>query len=120
MAWAPNGRRPVALRWAAASASTSADFGDTLSPSPAELRRPLPRPLHRHAGAPAPGRAGHAARPEPDPRRLGKDGGHEENGLFHMPVGESGNPLSPYYRDGHKAWEKGEATPFLPGPAWTS
>ena len=30
--------------------------------------------------------------------------GHEETGIFHMPVGESGNPLSPHYRDGHAAW----------------
>jgi penicillin G amidase len=42
--------------------------------------------------------------------------GHEEKGFFHMPVGESGNPLSPYYREGHRAWEEGQPTPFLPGP----
>jgi penicillin G amidase len=41
--------------------------------------------------------------------------GHEETGIFHMPVGESGNPLSPHYGDGHRAWEEGKATPFLPG-----
>ncbi|HTG34362.1 MAG TPA: penicillin acylase family protein [Thermoanaerobaculia bacterium] len=43
--------------------------------------------------------------------------GHEEAGLFEMPVGQSGHPLSPYYRKGHKAWEEGTPTPFLPGPA---
>jgi penicillin amidase len=43
--------------------------------------------------------------------------GAEEAGLFHMPVGQSGHPLSPYYRAGHEAWERGEPTPFLPGPA---
>ncbi len=42
--------------------------------------------------------------------------GHEENGIFNMPVGESGNPLSPHYRDGHAAWVAGKPTPFLPGP----
>ena len=42
--------------------------------------------------------------------------GHEETGIFHMPVGESGNPLSPHYRDGHAAWRDGRPTPFLPGP----
>jgi penicillin amidase len=47
--------------------------------------------------------------------RLVVSPGHEEAGLFHMPAGESGNPLSPHYRDGHAAWEKGEPTPFLPG-----
>jgi penicillin amidase len=42
--------------------------------------------------------------------------GHEETGIFHMPVGESGHPLSPHYRDGHAAWLLGRPTPFLPGP----
>lgn len=41
--------------------------------------------------------------------------GHEETGIFHMPVGESENPLSPHYGDGEKAWEDGQPTPFLPG-----
>jgi penicillin amidase len=41
--------------------------------------------------------------------------GHEETGIFHMPAGEGGNPLSPHYGDGHRAWEEGKATPFLPG-----
>lgn len=46
--------------------------------------------------------------------------GHEVEGLFHMPGGQSGNPLSPYYLAGHKDWVEGKATPFLPGPAkWT-
>jgi penicillin G amidase len=43
--------------------------------------------------------------------------GREAEGLFHMPGGQSGHPLSPHYRDGHAAWVKGEPTPFLPGPA---
>ena len=43
--------------------------------------------------------------------------GHEEQGLFHMPGGQSGHPLSPYYRAGHDAWVKGAPTPLLPGPA---
>jgi penicillin amidase len=41
--------------------------------------------------------------------------GHEAEGIFHMPGGESGNPLSPYYRAGHEAWVRGDPTPFLPG-----
>jgi penicillin amidase len=49
--------------------------------------------------------------------RLVVSPGHEETGIFHMPVGQSGNPLSPYYRKGHEAWEEGRPTPFLPGPA---
>jgi penicillin amidase len=43
--------------------------------------------------------------------------GHEAEGIFHMPGGQSGNPLSPFYRAGHEAWVRGEPTPFLPGPA---
>jgi penicillin amidase len=42
--------------------------------------------------------------------------GREDQGIFHMPGGQSGHPLSPHYRDGHAAWARGEATPFLPGP----
>ncbi len=43
--------------------------------------------------------------------------GHENEGIFHMPGGQCGHPLSPYYRAGHEAWAKGEPTPLLPGPA---
>jgi penicillin amidase len=43
--------------------------------------------------------------------------GHEERGLFHMPGGQSGHFLSPFYRAGHDAWAEGRPTPFLPGPA---
>jgi penicillin G amidase len=43
--------------------------------------------------------------------------GYEEMGIFHMPGGQSGHPLSPYFLAGHEAWVRGEASPFLPGPA---
>ncbi len=43
--------------------------------------------------------------------------GDEANGLLHMPGGQSGHPLSDFYRAGHAAWVSGEATPFLPGIA---
>jgi penicillin amidase len=55
---------------------------------------------------------------EPDrgaSERLVISPGDEQNGFFHMPGGQSGHPLSPYYRAGHSAWAHGEATPFLPG-----
>jgi penicillin amidase len=42
--------------------------------------------------------------------------GHEAEGIFHMPGGQSGHPLSPFYRAGHEAWVRGDPTPFLPGP----
>jgi penicillin amidase len=43
--------------------------------------------------------------------------GLEREGYLHMPGGQSGHPLSPFYRAGHEAWVRGEPTPFLPGPA---
>jgi penicillin amidase len=43
--------------------------------------------------------------------------GREAEGIFHMPGGQSANPLSPYFRAGHEAWVRGDPTPFLPGPA---
>jgi penicillin amidase len=43
--------------------------------------------------------------------------GREAEGYLHMPGGQSGHPLSPFYCAGHEAWVRGEATPFLPGPA---
>jgi len=42
--------------------------------------------------------------------------GNESEGMFHMPCGQSGHPLSPHYRDAHAAWSQGTPTPFLPGP----
>ncbi len=42
--------------------------------------------------------------------------GHEDEGYFHMPAGQSGHPLSPFYRAGHQDWVEGNPTPFLPGP----
>ena len=42
--------------------------------------------------------------------------GHEEQGYFHMPGGQSGQPLSPYYRAGFMEWARGQPLPFLPGP----
>jgi len=43
--------------------------------------------------------------------------GDEANGYFHMPGGQSGHPLSPFFSAGHEAWARGEPLPFLPGPA---
>lgn len=41
--------------------------------------------------------------------------GREEEGIFHMPGGQSAHPLSPFFHAGHEAWVRGEPTPFLPG-----
>jgi len=42
--------------------------------------------------------------------------GHEGEGYLHIPGGQSGHPLSPYYRAGFDAWARGTPLPFLPGP----
>lgn len=41
--------------------------------------------------------------------------GHEADGIVHMPGGQSGHPLSPYWGAGHEDWVHGRPTPFLPG-----
>ena len=41
--------------------------------------------------------------------------GKEEDGIAHMPGGQSGHPLSPFWGTGHDAWAEGRATSFLPG-----
>ncbi len=42
--------------------------------------------------------------------------GREADGILHLPGGQSGHPLSPYYQAGHDAWVKGEPSSLLPGP----
>ncbi|TKS53725.1 penicillin acylase family protein [Luteimonas yindakuii] len=41
--------------------------------------------------------------------------GHEADGIAHMPGGQSGHPLSPFWGAGHDDWVHGRASPFLPG-----
>ncbi|MED6307841.1 MAG: penicillin acylase family protein, partial [Planctomycetota bacterium] len=36
------------------------------------------------------------------------------------PGGQSGNPLSPHFRDLTSSWAEGEPMPLLPGPAAAS
>ncbi len=43
--------------------------------------------------------------------------GHEADGIVHMPGGQAGNPLSPFWGAGHEDWVHGRPTPFLPGEA---
>ena len=43
--------------------------------------------------------------------------GHEAKGYIHIAGGQSGHPLSPWYRAGFDAWIRGTPLPFLPGPA---
>jgi penicillin amidase len=43
--------------------------------------------------------------------------GHESEGYLHIPGGQSGHPLSPFYRAGFMEWALGTPLPLLPGPA---
>jgi penicillin amidase len=42
--------------------------------------------------------------------------GREQEAIFHMPGGQSGHPLSPFFRAGHDDWAKGRPSPLLSGP----
>ncbi len=48
-------------------------------------------------------------------QRFSVSPGDEANGLMHMPTGQSGHPLSAFYRKGHDDWVHGRPSPFLPG-----
>jgi penicillin amidase len=49
--------------------------------------------------------------------RFAVEPGFEQYGYFHMPGGQSDNPLSPFYGAGDDDWAQGKAAPFLPGAA---
>jgi penicillin G amidase len=42
--------------------------------------------------------------------------GHTQDGLLHMPGGQSGHPLSPHYADQHPYWVQGLPLAFAAGP----
>ena len=48
-------------------------------------------------------------------QRFSVSPGDEANSLMHMPTGQSGHPLSDFYRRGHEDWVHGRKSPFLPG-----
>lgn len=85
------------------------------------LGRLLPRWLGGWMNMPADPLAGDANMPRIQSPAFGASmrlvvaPGHEAEGLFQMPGGESGHPLSPYYRAGHDAWVHGQPGPLLPG-----
>lgn len=47
--------------------------------------------------------------------RLVVSPGHEDNGILHMPGGQSGHPLSPHYGDMQQAWVDGAVLPLEVG-----
>jgi penicillin amidase len=50
-------------------------------------------------------------------QRFSVSPGDEASGLMQMPTGQSGHPLSKFYRAGHADWVAGRPAPFQPGPA---
>jgi penicillin G amidase len=92
----------------------------------AEIRHPLAGAIPffgrylNMPGAPLPGDVytPRASTPRTGPsERMVVSPGRENEGILHVPTGQSGHPLSPHYGDQYRAWLFGEATPFLPGPA---
>ncbi len=79
--------------------------------------------LKRWLAAPGDQLAGDAHMPRVAGDKLGQSQrmtvtpGREEEGIFNMPGGQSGHPLSPYFLAGHEDWVKGTRTPLLPGVA---
>ncbi len=48
-------------------------------------------------------------------QRFAVSPGREAEGFLQLPGGQSGHPLSPYYRAGLETWQTGAASGFLPG-----
>ena len=94
-----------------------------------EIRHPLSGAIPffgRHLnmpGEPLPGDVytPRASTPRTGPsERMAVSPGRENEGILHMPTGQSGHPLSPHYGDQYRAWLIGEPTPFLPGATVTT
>ena len=81
---------------------------------------PRPEADPPHAGDPVPD---HRGQPRVQDGAFGASErfaispGHEDQAYLTLPGGQSGHPLSPYYRAGFLGWAHGEALPLLPGPA---
>jgi penicillin amidase len=79
--------------------------------------------LRRWLSAPADLLPGDANMPRVAGRNFGQSErmtltpGKEEQGVFNMPGGQSGHPLSPFFLRGHEEWVVGKTVPLLPGPA---
>lgn len=50
-------------------------------------------------------------------QRMAVSPGFEDRGILHMPGGNAGHPLSPFWGAGHDAWAEGRPLPFRPGRA---
>lgn len=123
-AWLEAAALDVATRWPAeAIAAGKANWGEVNRSS---IRHPLSRALPAFAwlldmpAQPLPGDQymPHVQGPSfGASERMVVSPGREAEGIFHMPGGQSGHPLSPFYGAGHADWAEGRASAFLPGPA---
>ncbi|HKZ73040.1 MAG TPA: penicillin acylase family protein, partial [Steroidobacteraceae bacterium] len=93
---------------------------------PVSVRHPLSRAvpfLSRFLDMPTWQRAGDADMPRVQgatfgaSERFAVSPGHEAEGYLHVAGGQSGHPLSPFYRAGFREWAEGKPLPFLPGAA---
>ena len=79
--------------------------------------------LKRWLSAPADQLAGDAHMPRVAGAKFGQSErltvspGKEEEGVFNMPGGQSGHPLSPFFMSDHADWVTGTPGTLLPGPA---
>ncbi|MBH9575531.1 penicillin acylase family protein [Inhella proteolytica] len=85
------------------------------------LSAALPAWLGRHLDAPPQPMVGDTLTPRAQARSFGASErlvvapGEEARGLFAMPGGPSGHPLSPFYLSDHADWAAGRFGPLLPG-----
>jgi penicillin amidase len=107
---AKDGARLAALTWGARNTTLIQHPLSRAVPSLARLLDVTPAPLPGDSHMPR-----FQSPTSGASERLVVSPGRESEGIFHMPVGQSGHPLSPNYQDGHAAWARGEATAFLPG-----
>ena len=110
-------REGVALAQATWGARNTAAFTHPIAPAVPVLRGWL--------GVPRDPLAGDAHMPRVAGPKFGQSQrmtvspGREEEGLYNMPGGQSGHPLSPFFLRGHAEWVRGTPVPLLPGPART-
>jgi penicillin amidase len=109
------GGQPADFRWGAVSLAGVRHPLAQAIPLLGRLTDPADRAMPGDAGTVRAQRPGFGAS-----ERFAVSPGHEAEGLFHMPAGQSGNPVSPYYLAGHDDWLAGRPRPFLPGATrWT-
>ena len=107
-----NGRPLAEATW---GARNTASIAHPISMAVPALRRFLAAPTD-----PLPGDANMPRVAGPSfgqSQRMTLTPGKEEQGVFNMPGGQSGHPLSPFFLHGHAAWVAGKTVPLLPGPA---